>query len=562
MDSRTQERVERWDSRPFDGDLRALAAGDFSGAVVSDGAWLFVLGGRIVGAVDGAPEAFAGGSGTVYEAPHRALPLLCSMKARCGAPRGTYDTTETPLEEIDRTLREGSFTGFVELSENVHSGDYYLVYYGGRRMAVAYVGDAERLLVGTDAFERAADEDGSYAVVDVEIDVRDVAELDVEAPSGTEAGSRADGQRTNPDDERAASAEAARATAGSRASEPSAEATEAETDRSNGEPPEPTTRDDPASREARDEPAGESARTQPSANGDGALEAADRDADVDDLEAERESLRARNRELSATVDRLRSRVRTLEAELEDARAGPPRESAPGPDLGLDEALSQTNLFVRYESRSQPTLGAAREARIEREAVGSNLRLEYHTRFDDVGATVGGDPFEEVLADTMEFRFLEWLATELFFEIRDTGRADALADLYEGISRIDRVELRSAVPLEDDRDPVEFDVVAYDKRGSPLLVAILDDSRDPIPRERVEGARTDASAVADRYPEFAAALVVARSYFEPGALEVVEEATRSGFLSRGSRLSYVNDPGYHLCLAEARSAGLHLTVPEL
>lgn len=559
MDSRTQERVERWDSRPFDGDLPALAAGDFSGAVVSDGAWLFVLGGRIVGVVDGAPEAFAGGSGTAYEAPHRALPLLCSMKARCGAPRGTYDTTETPLEEIDRTLREGSFTGFVELSENVHSGDYYLVYYGGRRMAVAYVGDAERLLVGTDAFERAADEVGSYAVVDVEIDVRDVAELDVEAPSGAEAGSRADGQRTNSDDERA---EAARATAESRASEPAAEATEAETDRSNDEPPQSTTRDDPAFREARDEPAGESARSKPGANGDGALEAADRDADVDDSEAERESLRARNRELSATVDRLRSRVRTLEAELEDARAGPPRKSAPGPDLGLDEALSQTNLFVRYESRSQPTLGAAREARIEREAVDSNLRLEYHTRFDDVGATVDGDPFEEVLADTMAFRFLEWLATELFFEIRDTGRADALADLYEGISRIDRVELRSAVSLGDGRDPVEFDVVAYDKRGSPLLVAILDDSRDPIPRERLESARTDASAVADRYPEFAAALVVARSYFEPGALEVVEEATRSGFLSRGSRLSYVNDPGYHICLAEARSAGFHLTVPEL
>ncbi|AGB36879.1 DUF7527 domain-containing protein [Natronococcus occultus] len=567
MDSRTQERVERWDARPFDGDLRALAGADFSGAVADDGSWLFLLGGRIVGVVDGAPAEFAGGSGTVYEAPHRALPLLCSMETQRDTPRGTYYTNETPLEEVDRTLQEGSFTGFVELSENVHSGDYYLVYYGGRRMAIAYVGNAERLLVGTEAFERAADEVGIYEVVDVDIEVTDVDELAL-AGRDAEPATRTDG-----DLEHAASAETARATASSASVESSSDTAEATSgvDRSDdGDEPESTIQDEPASRDEADDATAESTQssgtTEPEPDADRAPENASGPAAVasedEDRTNELETLRTRNQELSATVDRLRSRVRTLESELESARAGTER-SAPGPDLDLDEALSQTNLFVRYDSRSQPTLDTAHESHVDRAEVDANLRLEYHTQFDDVGATVDGDPFEDVLAETMAFRFLEWLTTELFFEIRDTGRADALGELYEGISRIDRVELDSSIPIEDgDREAVAFDVVAYDKMGNPLLVATLNDSREPIPRDVLEGVATDAAAVARRHSELAAALVVTRSYFEPGALEVVEEATKSGFLSRGSRLSYVNSPGYHLCLAELRSAGFHVTVPEL
>ncbi|MDG5817205.1 hypothetical protein [Natronococcus sp. A-GB7] len=602
MDSRTQERVERWDSRPFDGDLHALAGADFSGAVVAGDTWLFLLGGRIVGVIGGELEGVAGGSGTVYEAPHRALPLLCSMEAQRGAPRGQYYTNETPLEEVDDTLQEGGFTGYVELSENVLSGDYYLVYYGGRRMAIAYIGNAERLLVGEEAYERAVDEVGIYDVIDVEVEVTDVADA-VDAPSAADTGdagalethTQVDESAPEPDREQ-------RATVGP---EPAGSTATAAARTQSATDDEPAGTDDLEEDETR----WQESRTVPSVDPEGASDVADApdteavaaeetpepDADVpsdseepsaaetatpaeasapgaerdveapvERLEAERERLRARNQELSATVDELRTRIERLEAELEEARGG--QSPSSGLDLGIDEALSQTNLFVRYDSRSQPTLGTAHEDRVDRSEVDANLRLEYHTRFDDVGATVDGVPFAEALTDSMEFRFLEWLTTELFFEIRDTGRADALGDLYEGLARIDRVELRSEVPTgtgtEDGAETVAFDVVAYDKMGHPLLVAELNDSREPVSRDRLEAVAADAAAVADHHPELAAALVVTRSYFEPGALEVVEEATKSGFLSRGSRLSYVNNAGYHLCLAESRSEGFHVTVPEL
>ena len=80
MDPRTQERVEQWDSRPFSGgyaELSDLAASGFSGAVCAVGAWLFMLNGRVVGVFDGDVEDFENASGTVYEAPHPSLPLLC-----------------------------------------------------------------------------------------------------------------------------------------------------------------------------------------------------------------------------------------------------------------------------------------------------------------------------------------------------------------------------------------------------------------------------------------------------------------------------------------------------
>jgi len=114
MDSRTQERVEEWDSRPFNGGfdgLSDLADGDFSGAVSATGTWLFMLNGRIVGVIDGDIADFETASGTRYEAPHPSLPLLCTMEERGGEPRAKYYTNETPLREVDGTLQSGSFTG-------------------------------------------------------------------------------------------------------------------------------------------------------------------------------------------------------------------------------------------------------------------------------------------------------------------------------------------------------------------------------------------------------------------------------------------------------------------
>ena len=214
MDSRTRTRVEEWESRPFGGgsdELESLAEMEFSGALTAAGIWIFVLNGRVVGTVGGGPEDVVGVSGTVYEAPEDVLPLLAAMLESDGESKGTYYTNETPLTEVDHTLQQGSFTGYVELAEQVLSGDYYAVYYGGRRMSAAYIGNAERLLTGEDAFERAADEVGIYEVIEVDVPVQDLSTsgrptgaLDEESASstgGVAAGDDADG--TSGRDERA-----------------------------------------------------------------------------------------------------------------------------------------------------------------------------------------------------------------------------------------------------------------------------------------------------------------------------------------------------------------------
>ena len=859
MDPRTQERVEEWDTRPFNGGfdgLSDLAHADFSGAVSAAGTWLCMLNGRVVGVIDGDIDDFETASGTCYEAPDPSLPLLCTMQERGGETRAKYYTNETPLREVDDTLQSGSFTGYIELSENVLSGDYYAVYYGGRRMAAAYIGNAERLLTGEEAFERAADEVGIYEVIDVEIDVVDVpetadpaAETDpaTESPtpdataavgasdapaddgsesdpmgssslepidiSSTETGGAAHGTGTESaedagDDESPLSSEADLAddptgitatdtseaepeppstgitesmTVGDAESastsetpaaddtpqtaprdaeteaeptpaepeegrtsaetaveptdaEPKSEPTDAEpTDAESESEPEPesgpistaSVDESPAvdtdavsgsdlaegntaaaERERNDtswvdddaEPALGSAEdgldtdSEAAAEDDGLEEEFEREAEwretrripsidpddsesdtdsstesrelrmdhpstaseanadasssagqstdqssdrtaaptasastsdsrlnrsrtqaggqqgtaaatdtqrdrvatltekvetlqeqrdslatkAEELEAERDRLRAENEDLSATVDRLQSRIDDLETDLEQARtrdaesADPGTGATAGTQLSPKQALSQTNLFVRYASKSQPTLETGHDGDADRSEVASNLRLEHHTGFDANDAVVDGQPYDEFLEATMEYRFVDWLTEMLLYEIRDTGNADGLGDLYDAIPRIDRAELGATISLADDDtedvpDELTFDVVAFDKMGNPLLLVTLNDSREPATKDLLAELEEAASAVKANYPDLAAAIAVTSSYFEPGALEVAEQATSSGFLSRSSKLSYVNlsrKSGYHLCLVESRSEGFHMNVPEL
>ncbi|WP_435115043.1 DUF7527 domain-containing protein [Halolamina sp. C58] len=190
MESQTVERVTEWDSEPFsDGHagLRELAEREFTGAVTDGGAWLFMLNGRVLGVFDGDMDRFADADGTAYVAPDRSLPLLFAMRETGGEVRGEYYTEETPISEVDRTLQSGNFTGYVELSENVLSGDYYLVYYGGRRLPVAFIGNQRRRISGDEAFERADDEVGIYRVRTVDLDIVDVPEPFGDAAAGAAA---------------------------------------------------------------------------------------------------------------------------------------------------------------------------------------------------------------------------------------------------------------------------------------------------------------------------------------------------------------------------------------
>ncbi|WP_396613031.1 hypothetical protein ACH9L7_07145 [Haloferax sp. S1W] len=177
MDSEIIDVVTGWDSAPAGsgyGGLQSLAADGFTGAVVAGMTWGFMLNGRLLGVFDGRIEDFEDESFKAYRAPDTSLPLLYAMQETGGDVRAQYYTEETPLKDADGTLSAGGFTGYIELSENVLSGDYYVVYHGGKSMSAAYVGNSKRLITGDDAFERANDEVGIYKVYDVDIELVDI----------------------------------------------------------------------------------------------------------------------------------------------------------------------------------------------------------------------------------------------------------------------------------------------------------------------------------------------------------------------------------------------------
>ena len=656
MDGEILDVVTEWGTRPVaDGvsGLYELADGEFSGAVTDGTAWAFVLNGRFVGVFDGTIEDFEDASLTAYTAPDMALPLLYAMQARGSEVRGQYYSNDTPLSEIDGTLSSGNFVGYVELSENVLSGDYYVVYYGGRALPVAYVGNNRRLLSGDEAFERAADEVGIYSVVDADIEVVDLPErpAGMEAASGSEPAdsdddavstadadpgadtgdavaddtdadaSTAAGVDTDDADDGDASATTAEdefRTLGelSGVDDPPAPDAEASTTGADAESSEtPSESDggavDPAQTEAASSTADTAATPDASTDDEGEAVAASTDdvviddatadgaatdadatatpAELDRLRRELDAVRATKAEvaaerdriaserddLSAEVDRLRDRIASLESEIErlerEADGAGDADAAPAQELSPDEALSKTNLFVRYEDKAAATLERA-EGRVSPAELRDNLRLNYHTEFETDGVTVDGQPFEPFLRGTPEHRFAEWLLTAVTHEIRRTDTRAELSKLYEAIESVDRIDLDGEVDVtaEDAEGAVEtttvaFDVVFRDKMGDPLFAASFDDSRDPTRAETIRSLLDGAESVSRAVESFAAAFVVTTSFFDADAMEVAVDATRGGLFSRSSRKSYVKlsrKSGFHLCLVEARDEDFFLSVPEL
>ncbi|WP_299235684.1 DUF7527 domain-containing protein [Natronomonas sp.] len=196
MDAHTV--IEDWESEPFDGGLAALGTRGFDGAVEAAGTWLFLRGGdpiAVLEDLDGGPagdvDALEGASGRRHAAPDTASATLAAMLALGGEVRGRYFSDDTPLSAVHDTLSDGGFTGYVELSENVLSGDYYYVYVEGAVEHVGFVGSG-RHVGGEEAKRTAEDEVGIYAVVAVSLD-----DLELPAPASgsdpdSESGSESD----------------------------------------------------------------------------------------------------------------------------------------------------------------------------------------------------------------------------------------------------------------------------------------------------------------------------------------------------------------------------------
>jgi hypothetical protein len=292
----------------------------------------------------------------------------------------------------------------------------------------------------------------------------------------------------------------------------------------------------------------------------------------DELASENEQLRERAESLQEEVESLQAEIDRLEDALEEARAAAPEDDTPDAARSLSPAaaLSGTNLFVRYASKGEDTLADAHSATATRSDVNDNLRLEHHTSFEADDVAVGDVPYEQFLRESIEFGFVDWAVRTLLFEIRETGNQDELRDLYDTLPEVDRAELDGTVELDpaDDEDvpaEIDFDVVLRNRMGAPLVVANVNDSREPATEGMMVQLNEDAGAVKERHDEFVGAFMVTTSFFEPGALETADEATSGSFLSRDSRKSFVKltrKRGYHLCLVETRDGNFHVNVPEL
>lgn len=675
MDADTAERIRDWSSRSVSGGhdaLRTLADEEFTGAVSLRDTWLFMLNGRIIGIVDGTLESVSDADGTVYAAPDPSLPLLFAMQEAADTEtRSKYYTEDTPLDEVHSTLSEGGFTGYIELSEDVLSGDYYIAYYGGRSLPAAFVGNRNETVTGDEAYDLAADEVGIYEVLRADVTVTDVPPP-VE-PAQTESDDT-DQAHTETDDDQEDDIS-------SQTGQPSVEeeqpadgvATEDSTSTEPSKPPEESSstsgtaadsysrqsntqtesrRDDPSTGES-STPSGDQSRSQtrsresddpeaktksatdektwqetrvvpaldPNASsagtrsraggttseqgGDGTpagvgvpqsqdtraqpqsetlreeLSRLESELDatrkeLDSVKAERDELLKERNELAddntdleslrEERDALQERVATLEDKLAEARASVETDQTAETDISADHALSGTNVFVRYDTKGQPTLADV-PAGANREQVDANLRLDIVTRFDTEDATVDGAPFEQYLRQTSAWRFVTWVVRELPYEIRDTGREDSLSTLYNVLSDIDRAEFDGTVEVETEEgsNRAEYDVVLRGRKGDPLIVADIDDSRDPVTGEEMGSLIDRTSRIHAGAPTVGAAISVTASFFQPEALETAEDATGGGLFSRGSKASFVRQSrkeGYHLCLVEAREDSFYVTVPEL
>jgi hypothetical protein len=314
-------------------------------------------------------------------------------------------------------------------------------------------------------------------------------------------------------------------------------------------------------------------------------------ADASELQSRLERVRAERDELASNAralesdlesvtrerDRLRARVADLESELSALReATTPAEGDAGHGdegqrLSPAAAREGTNLFVRYRSKGQPTLKKAQAGEAKQSAVVENLRLEYHTTFESDETTVDGEPYEAFLYGTTEWQFTKWVVEELLYEIGRSGHRVDLAPLFDRIPKVDRIEFDGAVPVTVDDEESQrhesrtFDLVFWDSMGDPLFVVDVDTSRNATTQEMVGSLIDGARAVGESKDTLGGAFSVTTSFFEPGALDAVGEATKSGLLSRSSKKSFVKlsrKQGYHLCLVEARDGEFHLTVPEL
>lgn len=586
MDPRIEAALDEWRFRACDpgyAGLHALADAEFTGAVTTGETVGFMVNGRLVGLSGGTTESFWGTDFTALEAEGPALPLLCAMLESSAQEEGEYYTGETPITEVDEMLSSGSFTGYLELSENVFSGDYFSIYYGGTSFNAAFLGTEDRILTGDEAKHRAAEEVGIYTVNSVSIDVVDIPDPEVDDSANQERddedaiepepvedepttsptpSTRQESTTPPPTREQEQGQEIARLATSSLSAKP------ATVSGSPSAAAQPATKEwiaipslDPDRSGGVESPATAVEEQEPEPEPvDNDLPQEPEPPEEDTVPAsELEALEEENERLQERIEELKEEITKLETEESSAET-----------LAQAGALDGTNLFVRYATKSNYTLDHAIEGEASRDDVTDNLQLEWHTTFATEDLEVEGVPYETFLQQSTSYRFSEWVLTELLFELIESGEVKGFTALLEIVPDIDRIEFRGEVPIHTqeggDRQShtYGFDLVFRNSMGDPVFVAQVHDSRTPVNGDAVAELLEDANTIAAERSSLVGAFFVGSSYFEPAALETVADATGGGLFRGGSRTSYVSvsrKNGFHLCLVEARNGSFHLNIPD-
>lgn len=570
MEQSILSRMESWERRSFlrgYAELREMERESFSGVIVAGDSSMFMLNGKIVGIDNGRIEDFERNEGGIYISPHPSLPLLFSMQTSVKEKGMQYYTDDKPIEEVDVMLREAEFTGYLELSKNVLSGDYYIVYHRGRSMDVAFIGNVNRLITDEEAREGTKEEVGIYEVNSVGI--KPISIPEAESTENLHQGII----ETEVQSEGRIEEE---------------EVEEREVVPKMESVPEVSGEDSPREvitggaegEKFEGEMEWRKSRVVPSIDPtkDGAMVTAlkkEKEKEIKGGEREEGGLKEIIEEIEANQNDPDISERVTFEVSQEAQGGGAVENIVDEEL----AKEKSNIFIRYKKDDGPTLlkSLNRKQKYGIDAVKANLKYEIHSRFKADKTLVKGkrgtEEVKEYIRKTPEYRFAEWAYLTLPYEIKGTENVKLLKSLYRAIPQIERVRLRSVVETfekEGDSRRYRFDVIMDDAEGRPLIVANINDDVDPTGGEMITELVESASKVAEYEDAFVAAFLVSSSYHSKETREVATKKIKGkSRLKKGD--SKIKDPRvkvsrkskYYLGLVDCREGEeVHLVFPEL
>lgn len=163
---RRESLIRDWETDSFRGReaaVRQLGVQSFSGVVVADETTVVIVNGAAIRVTNGSITDLFDAELVVHEARNPAEPYLLALYGHCSEAARLY-TRETPVGDAVSELADASFSGYVELSEHVYSGDYYAVFSGGDVEFLGIQSTERPPLSGTEARDAMYGEVGIYSI--------------------------------------------------------------------------------------------------------------------------------------------------------------------------------------------------------------------------------------------------------------------------------------------------------------------------------------------------------------------------------------------------------------